>query len=83
MTPASMISKRPTMPSCYGNGDMNKHLRDTVKQIEASGVNVVGIGIQSNAVQSFYSKSIVVNDLKELPVVVARQLKAMLLGASK
>ena len=77
-----MIVLSDGMPAVWGN-DIAPHLKQTVKQIEASGVNIVGIGIHSKAVEQFYSKSIYVDDISQLPSVVGRQLKAMLLGSSK
>lgn len=78
-----MIVLSDGMPASYGNADLNHHLRETVRQIEASGINVVGIGINSKAVESFYSKFILVEDISQLPTVVARQLKQMLLAGAK
>lgn len=79
-----MIVLSDGMPAVYGaSGDISDHLRDTVRQIEASGINTVGIGIHSKAVESFYSKSIYVDDINQLPTVVAKQLKQMLLAGSK
>ncbi|MBE0438120.1 MAG: VWA domain-containing protein, partial [Methylomicrobium sp.] len=79
-----MIVLSDGMPACWGSADFNKHLRDTVKSLEKSGMDVVGIGINSRCVESFYSKSIYVDDVNALPTVVAKQLKSMLIaGANK
>lgn len=55
-------------------GAVRKHTKDTVVELEKKGVHVVGIGIASDAVKSFYSKNIVVNDIKELPKAILKQL---------
>jgi cobaltochelatase CobT len=75
-----MIVLSDGLPAFYGNANPSKHLEQSVKQIEAGGVNVIGIGIQTTAVNQFYSKSIVVNNVNELPTVVAGQLKRALLS---
>lgn len=54
------------------------HLRETVKKLGKMGVETVGIGIQSNAVQDFYPKSMVLNDVKDLPAAVMGELKRIL-----
>lgn len=63
-----------------GNGeDLRRHLVATVKQIEKSGVSVFGIGIQSNAVESFYPKRAVIQKVSDLPTVVMTALKSLLI----
>jgi cobalamin biosynthesis protein CobT len=54
------------------------HLKQVVNQVEASGVRVVGLGIQSEAVEKFYKRRVVLNDLKELPTTVMKELKTAL-----
>lgn len=53
---------------------VRKHLKDTVKNIEKKGVHVIGIGIASDEVKSFYTNRIVVNNIKELPKEILKQL---------
>jgi len=74
-----MIVLSDGMPACPGNGDLDLHLKQSVKEIESWGVNVVGIGINSTSVQNFYPKNIFVDDVDDLPAVVGKQLKGMLL----
>ena len=57
---------------------LRKHLAQVVKQVEKE-MSVVGIGIESSAVKDYYSKSIVLNDLAELPATVMKQLSELLL----
>jgi len=42
-------------------------LHDAVAEAEAEGIEVVGIGIQTTAVETYYKHNIVVNDLNDLP----------------
>lgn len=69
------------MPACPGGGGaLSPHLKKTVKDLEGSGVEVVGIGIETDAVKSFYSRHIVLRDLEELPTTVVGQLTKLLLA---
>jgi cobalamin biosynthesis protein CobT len=63
--------------SRYGN-PFGADLKEKVKMIEQAGVDIVGIGIQSRAVQQFYDKSIVINQISELPGAVMGQLQRLL-----
>lgn len=54
--------------------------RDMVKRIEAAGVDVIGVGIQHNGPASYYSNSIVVNELSELPVKILGTLKKLIIN---
>jgi cobaltochelatase CobT len=68
-------------PAAAGNSaDLNRHLKQKVKDIAASGVNVVGIGIQSDAVRQFYPKSLVLNNVEDLPSVVIKELRQLLIA---
>lgn len=60
-------------------GELSKHLKQTVKAITKAGVNVLGIGIQSDAVRQFYPKALVLHDVKELPNLVMKELRAVLI----
>ncbi len=48
-------------------GILNKLLKDTVCKIENSGIEVIGIGMEDNAVEKFYKDNFVVNDIEDLP----------------
>lgn len=54
------------------------HLKATAKKLNQMGIETVGIGIQSNAVQSFYDRSMVLNDVADLPAAVMGELKRIL-----
>lgn len=55
-------------PVDYGDrAILNKDLELAVKEITMAGIETIGVGIMSDAVERFYPDSIVVNDLEELP----------------
>jgi cobalamin biosynthesis protein CobT len=60
---------------------LKDHLRNTIQQISKSGVEIIGIGIESAAVASYYPKSVVLKDLATLPSVVMNELKQILIAA--
>jgi cobaltochelatase CobT len=67
-------------PAAHGNDAMlEKHLKKVVKEIEQSGINVVGLGIHSTAVRHFYSKYLIVKDIEQLPTEVLKQLKELII----
>ena len=51
------------------------HLKEVVKDIEKKQVNVVGIGIQTNAVRDYYRKNVVIHKLEDLPTTVMAKLR--------
>jgi len=67
-------------PACYTSDydALNLHLKKTVERLSMAGVNMIGIGIQSNAVREFYPKAMVINDVKELPPLIMRELRLLL-----
>lgn len=60
---------------------LNAHLKRVINKIEADGVNIVGVGIQSNTVQRFYRKNVVLDNIEELPGIVLKELRDALLSA--
>lgn len=67
-------------PAAAGHrGDLESHLKRVVKDIAASGVRIVGIGIQSDAVNKFYPKSMVIQNVEDLPGVVIKELRHLLM----
>lgn len=76
-----MIVLSDGCPCAYGDSHVqSRHLKDTVKKIEKSGTKVIGIGIQSTAVASYYSKHVIVNKVDDLPRGVIKELRTMLLN---
>lgn len=75
-----MIVLSDGYPACYGNfQEVNVHLKTVVKQIQKSGTDIVGIGIQSAAVKDFYPKHVVLDRIEDLPGEVMRKLKGLLM----
>lgn len=76
----TMIVLSDGEPAAFCDGDLNKHLVEVIQQCTDSGINTVGIGIQTRAVERFYPKSVVLQDLSKLPEVVVSELRDQLLG---
>lgn len=67
-------------PHGYGNtSDLSPHLKRTVAAVTSAGVNVVGIGINSDAVRQYYPKCMVLNNINELPGAVMKELRALII----
>lgn len=67
----------------HGEGNVNAqryYLKKVVEQIESAGIKIVGLGINSDAVTHYYEKSIVLQELTDLPGEVLKQLKALIVG---
>ena len=66
-------------PVCYGDKhQIRSHLKKTVKDIIKSKIEVLGIGINDDAVKTYYPKHLVINRLSDLPTVVMGQLRKFL-----
>ncbi len=69
-------------PSAAGiASELYSHLHKAVDQASKAGIEVIGIGIQSNAVKTFYPKHVVLNDLNKLPSTVMGEIKRILTAA--
>jgi cobaltochelatase CobT len=67
-------------PSCSGDHTaLHHHLAAVVKNIEASGIDVLGMGIMDHAVKHFYKKHVVITSVGDLPGETMRRIKSMLL----
>jgi cobalamin biosynthesis protein CobT len=76
-----MIVLSDGYPAAAGaRGDLEQHLVQVVKDVSASGVKVVGIGIESTAVQKFYPKNLVLNKVEDLPTAVIKELRHLLMN---
>ncbi|MBO6508748.1 MAG: hypothetical protein JJ979_09775 [Roseibium sp.] len=56
------------------------HLKKTVEDCQRMGIEMIGIGIQSNEVRHFYPRNFTINRPDELPEAVMKELKRILLG---
>lgn len=63
-------------------GDQETHTRDVVEWMEMNGVDVVGIGILTDAPSRFFPKHVVCNNLNELSKNVMDQLGRLLVGSN-
>ena len=66
-------------PACYGtSGALVGHLKKVVNDISRAGISVIGIGIMSSEVTRFYPNSLVLNSINDLPMVVMKQLRGLI-----
>ena len=61
-------------------GDEYQRTADVVAYMEKHGVDVIGVGIQSDCVKNYFRKYVVINDLNELSKAVMDSLGKALLG---
>lgn len=74
-----MIVLSDGQPACTGNmHDQNTYLKQVVKNIENSGMDIVGLGVCDDAVKEYYSRNIVFHDADEIAGNVITQLARML-----
>lgn len=57
-----------------------KRLRQVVKDIEKTGMEVVGIGIEDRSVKDYYPKNIVLHRVSELPRAIMGEMQRLLLN---
>ncbi|UIN38324.1 cobaltochelatase CobT-related protein [Methylobacterium oryzae] len=58
---------------------LRRHLKDTVKAVEARGIETVGIGILTDAPRHYFPKFALLNNAADLPKCVMGELKRILL----
>ena len=54
------------------------YLRKVIKQVVDSGIEIIGIGIESKSVEEYYPKYVVVNHISDLPKVLMAEVSKML-----
>ena len=64
----------------FGPQHLYEHLRGVVDIINKSGTEIMGIGIQSNAVRQFYPDWVVLNDIDDLPKIMIDKVGKWMLG---
>ena len=68
-------------PAASGDtGNLRTHLKKVIKELTERDIEMIGIGIQSEAVKDYYPKSVVLSRIEDLPTVVIGQLTKLLLG---
>ena len=65
---------------CGGTAKLQAHLKKVVRDLQRKGIKMVGIGIESDAVEKFYPQHVVMRDVKELPEIVMKQLRALVVS---
>jgi len=65
-------------PAGYVDADMGKHLKDSVKKVEKTGIEVLGVGIMTNAPKRYYTNNVVYNGLSELMAGFYKRISDML-----
>ena len=69
------------MPACRGNRyNIHQYTRNAVQDAAKSGTDIIGIGIMSDAVERFYPKSTVINEVSDLAGAAMDQLARALMG---
>jgi cobalamin biosynthesis protein CobT len=58
---------------------LRRDLRERVAAIGKRGIELVGVGVLTDAVEDFYPRNVVVSRLAELPSIVFSVLSSMLL----
>ncbi|MDY7537523.1 hypothetical protein QN372_00010 [Undibacterium sp. RTI2.1] len=67
-------------PHCAGETrTLPAHLKRVIKDATKSGINVIGIGIDSHEVQKYYPKYLVLKNVADLPTVVMKELRALII----
>lgn len=56
-----------------------QHLHHVVDRVEKAGIEILGIGIEADAVNEYYPKSIVLDNVAELPTKIVSEMTSMLL----
>jgi len=76
-------------PAAQGSaGLFREHLKTAARMVTKAGIELVGIGIQTHAVEQFYNKStgaewVMVNNLSELAPTVMKVFRKKMLGARR
>lgn len=73
-----MIVFSDGVPAASVAGDLNKDLRDTVKSLSKSGLEMVGVGIQDESVKKFYPRYVVIHRVEDLVGTVMGKLRELL-----
>jgi cobalamin biosynthesis protein CobT len=76
-----MIVMSDGSPASDGHGgNLVNHLKETVKMLSASGIEMLGLGLQDRSVEKFYPKSSVVLKADEIPQKILELTRTMVVG---
>ena len=74
-----MIVLSDGYPACFGdNAALDRHLKKVVEDISKK-INVIGIGIKSDAVEKYYPSHVVLEDIESLPLTVIQEMKMLIM----
>lgn len=59
---------------------LSNHLKKVTRDIEKAGIKLVGIGINTDSVNSYYSNPVVLNNVTELPSVLVSKIREIILS---
>lgn len=77
-----MIVMSDGQPAGDGHGgNLVQHLKDTVKAFTASGVEMLGLGLQDESVRAFYPKYEIVRSTDQIPTKILELTRKMVVGA--
>lgn len=69
----------PSAAAAEDNRKLCAHLKQVCEDIEADGVNLVGIGIETDIPKRFYRKHVVLKNVRDLPGTVIEEIKRAIL----
>jgi cobaltochelatase CobT len=76
-----MIVLSDGQPAAPGDGRaLRNHLKSVVIGIQEAGIDIIGIGIQSNAVSDYYPKNVILNEVSDLAGEVMQKIRGLLLA---
>lgn len=68
-------------PSCPGDySALKRHLKKSVQDVVRRGIDVIGIGILSEAPREYYPKYVFLNNVADLPTTVIGEIKRLLMS---
>lgn len=77
-----MIVMSDGQPAGDGHGgDLVQHLKATVKALSASGIEMLGLGLQDESVKQFYPKYEIVRSTDQIPTKILELTQKMVIGA--
>lgn len=76
-----MIVLSDGQPACGSGGrdQLRTHLKNSIAEVAKSGIDIIGIGIRSKAVEEYYPKFVVLEKVEELTGEVIQKIKQLLL----
>lgn len=60
---------------------LDQHLKNTVKQFESAGVEMLGLGLMDTSVKRYYPKNQTVNRVEDIPTKILELTRQMVIGA--